>query len=64
MADKLYYLTQFFWGVPKLETSKLFIKGKLEKLDKLSKSNSLRHMINASKKPLNFVSFLPHGLGL
>ena len=43
--------------------SKLSNKRKLEKLDKLNKSNPLRYMINASKKKLDFVTFLSHGLG-
>ena len=34
--------------------SKLSIKGKLEKLDKLNKSNPLRYMINASKNKTKF----------
>ena len=34
--------------------SKLSIKGKLEKLNKLSKSNPLRYMINASKSKTKF----------
>ena len=34
--------------------SNLSIKGKLEKLDKLNKSNPLRYMINASKNKTKF----------
>ena len=49
MTDKLYYLIQFFQEVPKLEMSKLAIKQKLGKLDKLNKPNPLKYMINASK---------------
>ena len=40
--------------------SNLSIKGKLEKLDKLNKSNPLRYMINASKNKTKFChSFTP-----
>ena len=34
---------------PKLKTSKLSIKGILENLDKLNKSNPLRYMVNGIK---------------
>ena len=43
------YATEFFQGVPRLKMSKLSIKGILEKLDKLNKSNPLRYIINGSK---------------
>ena len=38
-----------FLGVCKLEMSKLSLKGKLEKVDNLSKSNPLKYMIHSSK---------------
>ena len=47
---KLYLLIQFFVEVPKFKMSKRSIKGTLEKLDNLSKSNSLRYMINSIKQ--------------
>ena len=36
--------------IPKLKIPKLPIKGILEKLDKLNKSNPIRYMTNRSKK--------------
>ena len=39
--------------------SKLSIKGKLEKLDKLNKSNPLRYMINANKNKKILSHFYP-----
>ena len=42
----------------------LSIKGILEMLDKLNKSDLLKHMTNGSKnKKLNFVAFWSYGLG-
>ena len=50
MIDKLYYLKQFFQGVPKLKMSKLSIKGILKKLNK---SNPLSYITNGSKNKEN-----------
>ena len=52
MTDKLYYIIQFFKGVPKLKMSKLSIKSK-------SKSNPLRYVINESKNKKIFLYFHP-----
>ena len=46
MTHKLHHLIQFFQEVPKLKMSQLSIKGMLERLDKLNKSNPLRSLIN------------------
>ena len=42
---------------------KMSIKGILEKLDKLNKSDPPRCISSSKSKKLNFVGFWPHGLG-
>ena len=50
--------------VPRLKIFKLFIKGILEKLGKLNKSNPWRCISSSNSKKTNFAGFWTHGLGL